>query len=368
VGLCGYGDVIRNNFVTRVGRDYAGSVGIAVGHLFGVTIEYNEVSQVPYTGISIGWSWDDKANGCSNNIVGHNRVHEYMQLCCDGAAIYSLGRQDGHRIHNNYIYNPDPSQWSTAPYATRDGVFGTILCEGVYLDNGSCNKTVEHNVLETGMNSGAWTAQNKPNHDNVFRFNYYLEAPRHVAAENRWETNNVSVARGPWPEAALKIMDGAGIEDAWQYIDPAVDPRTRNMAAGAPATASSVIGDAYPAGNANDNNLVKGIWACDGKSPAPWWQVDLGAPRRVHQVDVLARMDGDQDFARMNFKIWGSSDPEFKTRTELAAQGDTAFTAKKMRHFLVADKGAYRYVRVGRDGKGGHINFSEVRVMAKSVK
>lgn len=52
-----------------------------------VTIEYNEVRNVPYTGISIGFEWDDTGNQDSHdNNVRYNRIHNAMLLLDDGGG------------------------------------------------------------------------------------------------------------------------------------------------------------------------------------------------------------------------------------------------------------------------------------------
>ena len=48
-------NLIKNNVITKVGRDYHSSVGIFAGYTEGLVIENNELADMPYIGISIGW-------------------------------------------------------------------------------------------------------------------------------------------------------------------------------------------------------------------------------------------------------------------------------------------------------------------------
>src|SRR4030095_16518883 len=51
-------DAVINNYFVRIGQDYRDSVGIFAGLPDSVHIEHNELFDMPYTGISIGWRWN----------------------------------------------------------------------------------------------------------------------------------------------------------------------------------------------------------------------------------------------------------------------------------------------------------------------
>lgn len=82
-------NVIKNNFITKVGRDYHSSVGIFAGYTEGLAIENNELADMPYTGISVGWGWTLKETALKNNLIKRNRVHHVMSLFSDGGGIYT---------------------------------------------------------------------------------------------------------------------------------------------------------------------------------------------------------------------------------------------------------------------------------------
>jgi parallel beta-helix repeat protein len=129
--------VIKNNFITRVGRDYHSSVGIFAGYTEGLVIENNELVDMPYTGISIGWGWTLEAPPLKNNIIRRNRIHNVMNLLADGAGIYTLSKQPGTRIVENYISNITRSPWA-----------GDFPISGIYLDERSSLITLNNNLLE----------------------------------------------------------------------------------------------------------------------------------------------------------------------------------------------------------------------------
>jgi hypothetical protein len=127
---------VANNRVNHVGIDYSGSVGIMAGYVNGARIEHNEVSDLPYTGISVGWGWTLAVNPSGNNLVRANDIHDVMQHHDDGAAIYLLSRQPGTIVSENYIHG-----------VRRSALAGDHPVAGIYLDNGSSYITVRNNVI-----------------------------------------------------------------------------------------------------------------------------------------------------------------------------------------------------------------------------
>ncbi|UOR03557.1 right-handed parallel beta-helix repeat-containing protein [Hymenobacter aerilatus] len=128
-------ELIENNLLTDCGNEDWGCVGIGAGFVRGVTIRHNEISQVPYTGISVGWGWTKTANCMRDNRVTANYIHHYAQHTYDVAGVYTLSAQPGTVISENRIddigrapYVHDPDHWFY-----------------LYLDEGSSNITVRDN-------------------------------------------------------------------------------------------------------------------------------------------------------------------------------------------------------------------------------
>ena len=192
-----YNELVSHNLIDTFGQDYPEAVGILATLIADSTITHNEVRNGRYTGISIGWSWDDKPTGSDNNEISYNLVHDVMKLLDDGAGIYTLGRMDNTRIQYNYIHSIRPS-----PYQ------GTNPIAGIYLDNGSTGKRVEYNVIMKVPE--AFYAMNPPNYGNLFRRNYYTKRPGAISLENvleeftRFEENEI-------PQPVLQIIEAAGI-------------------------------------------------------------------------------------------------------------------------------------------------------------
>lgn len=188
---------IRHNIVEKFGRYYTDAVGIFAGRSNNIMIEYNQVSQAPYSAISVGWSWDNSDQGAINNTVRYNKIHSVMQLHDDGGGIYTLGRMDNMMIDHNFISNINASPYN-----------GGYPIAGIYLDNGSQYKTVANNVLDETVT--AFYAKNAPNLDNVFKDNYY-KGPLGTVVNTNTLSNNTQFASGAsWSSDVGAIVQAAG--------------------------------------------------------------------------------------------------------------------------------------------------------------
>lgn len=128
------GDRIASNVVRRIGQDYYGSIGIAAGYVRHITIENNDLRDLPYSGISLGWGWLHVDSAAANNRIVHNRIVRSMNLLCDGAGIYTLSKQPDSEISGNLIVDIKRSKWA-----------GSFPVSAIYLDEGSAGFRISGN-------------------------------------------------------------------------------------------------------------------------------------------------------------------------------------------------------------------------------
>ena len=109
---------ITNNLITNVTNEDWGCVGIGAGYVRGINIAHNDISDVAYSGISMGWGWTRTINAMRNNTIAANKIHHYGKYLYDVAGIYTLSAQPGSVIAGNYIdsiykapYPHDPEHW-----------------------------------------------------------------------------------------------------------------------------------------------------------------------------------------------------------------------------------------------------------------
>lgn len=191
------GNTITDNTIEKIGTVYSNGCGVLVTCTPDVAILHNEIRDVRYTGISTGWSWNDKDTAARNHEVANNLIHGVMGLHDDGGGIYTLGKIPGMKMHGNYIHSIQRS-----PYAGNYGICG------IYLDNGSCQKLVAGNVID-GVEA-AFFSGNKPNYDNTFERNYYNCKLAKIIEKENTVRDNMEVKGVAWPKEALEIMERAG--------------------------------------------------------------------------------------------------------------------------------------------------------------
>lgn len=139
-GLAGERNTFAHNTVTRAAVEYTDAAAVWAGYEAGLTIDHNSLDQLPYSGISVGWGWnqpDSQKSVLRDNRITDNRITNVMRVKDaqhDGGAIYTQGAQPGTVVSGNYINR------SAYGNTERDG-------NGIYLDEQSSYITVENNVL-----------------------------------------------------------------------------------------------------------------------------------------------------------------------------------------------------------------------------
>ena len=164
-------EVIEDNLITNVANEDWGCLGIAAGFVRNLTIEHNEISDVAYSGISMGWGWTHTKNVMENNKIIGNKIHHYAKHLHDVSGIYTLSSQPNSRIEENYIDKVYNSPYAHDPF----------LWLYLYTDEGSQGFMIKNN----------WIATEK-----ILKNNNGPEG-------NIWENNN--------PYVNTKIKNAAGI-------------------------------------------------------------------------------------------------------------------------------------------------------------
>ena len=171
-------EVIADNLITDVANEDWGCLGIAAGFVKNLTIEHNEISDVAYSGISMGWGWTHTKNVMENNKILANKIHHYAKHLHDVSGIYTLSSQPNSRIEENYIDKVYNSPYAHDPF----------LWLYLYTDEGSQGFTIKNN----------WIATEK-----ILKNNNGPEG-------NIWENNN--------PYVSTKIKEAAGIRAPYDAL------------------------------------------------------------------------------------------------------------------------------------------------------
>ena len=175
------GMVIGKNLITDVANEDWSCVGIGLGYTRNSLVEHNEVENVSYSGISMGWGWTAAANPMKNNKIIGNRIHHYGKHNYDCSGIYTLSAQPGSLISDNYI-----DSIYKAPYAHLPSHWFYL-----YTDEGSSGITVKDNwtpsqkYLQNANGPGNEWSNNGPNVDESIKFNAGLQSSYQWLAKER---------------------------------------------------------------------------------------------------------------------------------------------------------------------------------------
>lgn len=105
--------LIEGNVIRDVTNEDWGCVGIGAGYVADVMIRNNELSELNYSGICVGWGWTPLNSGMRNNHIIGNHVHHFARMLYDAGGIYTLSYQPGSSIENNRIEALYPPQYAT---------------------------------------------------------------------------------------------------------------------------------------------------------------------------------------------------------------------------------------------------------------
>jgi L-rhamnose mutarotase len=168
---------IDHNLITDAANEDWSCVGIGLGYTRNSLVEHNEVENVSYTGISMGWGWTAAANAMKNNKIIENKIHHYGKHNYDCSGIYTLSAQPGSVISENYI-----DSIYKAPYAHLPSHWFYL-----YTDEGSSGITVKNNwtpsqkFLQNANGPGNEWSNNGPAVDESVKLNAGLQMNY-----NRW--------------------------------------------------------------------------------------------------------------------------------------------------------------------------------------
>lgn len=168
---------IQNNYIEDVTNEDWGCVGISVGVAHDINISHNEVYDVNYSGICVGWSWTKTITIARNNTIHANRIHHFAKQMYDVGGIYTLSAQPNTEISENAIYDLVEAPYAHMPHHHQY----------IYYDEGSSYIRAVNN----------WTERDK----------FFENSP---GPGNLWENNG--------PDVSEEIKEKAGLQPEFQNI------------------------------------------------------------------------------------------------------------------------------------------------------
>jgi hypothetical protein len=211
------GNQILNNRIFAVANEFHGGVGMLIGYAEKTLVSHNQIEDLPYTAISIGWGgWPDKKglpaqpNFSNHNVISNNLIFNYMRMLNDGGGIYTQGRTGnsfaaGERILGNVLHDQMNPKGGHVVYTDNGAAHITIHGNAMY--NSKVNSIGhDHNDTTSGKGKDPLDIQE----------NWWTKGRADTNADGILVKNNHKITSPS--QIPRSIVDNAGLSAAYRSL------------------------------------------------------------------------------------------------------------------------------------------------------
>lgn len=249
-------NTVDNCYVHDLGNVFHGAVGVWIGNADHITVSHNDICDVDYTGVSVGWCWGYNPSAATNNTIEFNHIHHLGQgELSDMGGVYCLGISPGTVVRNNRIHDVYAYSYGGWGLYTDQASTGILMENNVVYDVKSHgfhqhfgeDNIVRNNVFAYAGEGGVKRSKNEDHRSFTFQKNIVYQ-PSGIVLAGKYGDNNFEFDYNLyWSPAGAVDFDGSTFT-AWQQRghdqhsivgDPLfadVDNRDFSLRAGSPAT------------------------------------------------------------------------------------------------------------------------------------